>query len=72
MPAGLHHPFTRALYERADEGHIQVTDGERRGLFTAGGEWISGDLRECDPLLCNWVAGPQVANHRTAESATDR
>ena len=69
---GLLHPFSRALYEQDGEGNIIVTNGDHQGLFTNQGRWISGELRECDPQLCNWVAGPQVANHRMAESAPDR
>ena len=68
MPAGLRHPFGGALYERHRDGQIKVTDGEREGVFTDEGEWVSGELRECDPQLCGWVAGPQVANHRMSES----
>lgn len=64
---GLRHPFGNALYERDGEGNILVTDGDRQGLFTGEGRWISGELRECDPQLCGWVAGPQLANHRMSE-----
>ena len=69
---GAYHPFTRALYERDGEGNIVVTDGEQQGVFTSEGRWISGELRECDPQLCGWVAGPQVANHRMSESTAVR
>ena len=67
---GIRHPFTRALYEPAGDDIVKVTDGDRSGLFTGGGKWISGELRECDPQLCNWVAGPMIANHRLVESST--
>jgi hypothetical protein len=63
---GIVHPFSKALYELDDDGNITVTDGDRTGTFTTGGEWLSGDLKECDPQLCGWVGGPQVANHRLA------
>lgn len=66
---GIRHPFTRALYEQDGNGNIQVTDGERQGLFTIEGRWLSGELRECDPQLCGWVGGPQLANHRMSEAA---
>lgn len=66
---GIRHPFTNALYEQDGEGHILVTDGTRSGLFATDGRWISGDLRECDPQLCGWVGGPQIANHRLSPSA---
>ena len=35
MPAGLHHPLSRALYERHGDGQIKVTDGGRNGIFTS-------------------------------------
>jgi hypothetical protein len=61
---GIVHPFSKALYEKDGNGNILVTDGERVGVFTPGGVWLSGELRECDPQLCGWVGGPQVAHHR--------
>ena len=61
---GLRHPFTNALYEQDGEGNILVTDGDRTGRIRRDGSWIEGELRECDPQLCNWIAGPIVANHR--------
>ena len=63
---GITHPFTKALYEQDGTGNIRVTDGARCGIFGADGHWISGELRECDPQLCGWIAGPQIANHRVA------
>ncbi|MGZ0217948.1 MAG: hypothetical protein ACKVIY_02855 [Acidimicrobiales bacterium] len=68
---GIRHPFTQALYEQAANGNVLVTDGDRAGVFSDGGRWVSGDLRECDPQLCGWVAGPQHANHRMASSTED-
>ena len=65
---GIRHPFSQALYEQDGEGNILVTDGERSGLFTSEGRWLSGNLRECDPQLCNWVAGPMAPNHRMREA----
>lgn len=69
---GIRHPFSGALYEQDGDGNIRVTDGDRTGLFTDMGKHISGELRECDPQLCGWVAGPIMANHRMSESAPDR
>lgn len=71
MSHGIVHPFTKALYERWGDGAIRVTDGARWGVFTSRGQWIEGDLRECDPQLCGWVAGPQLANYRMIEDADD-
>jgi hypothetical protein len=67
---GIVHPFTKALYEQDGEGRIRVSDGECVGVFTVDGRWISGALRECDPQLCGWVGGPQIANHRVARAVT--
>jgi hypothetical protein len=63
---GIVHPFSGALYEQDGEGHILVTDGDRRGTFTTRGVWVSGELRECDPQLCGWVGGPQIGSHRVS------
>lgn len=61
---GIIHPFTKALYEQDGNGNILVTDDGRTGTFTIKGRYLSGEVRECDPQLCGWVGGPQVANHR--------
>jgi hypothetical protein len=63
---GIVHPFSKALYEQDGNGNIRVTHKEREGIFGLDGHWISGELRECDPQLCGWVGGPQIANHRVA------
>ena len=63
---GIIHPFSRALYEQDGDGTVHVTSGDRTGVFGVDGHWLSGELRECDPQMCGWVGGPQVANHRVA------
>ena len=82
---GIRHPFSKALYERHresadDDGDepekvrdmIKVTEGDKVGFFTEEGEWISGELRFCDPQMWGWVAGPVLLNHRMSKAATDR
>jgi hypothetical protein len=66
---GVHHPFSGALYERDGDGNVVVTDGDRGGTFDARGRWLAGELRECDPQLCGWVAGPQVLDHPPSAGA---
>ncbi len=61
---GIVHPFSKALYEQDGNGRIRVTLGDKVGIFEVNGRWVEGDLRECDPQLCGWVGGPQIANHR--------
>jgi hypothetical protein len=63
---GIIHPFSKALYEQDGKGNIRVTEHARVGIFATDGRWISGELRECDPHLCGWVGGPQIASHRVA------
>ncbi len=65
---GARHPFTGAIYERADDGTLVVTLDGRTGRFRPDGSWIEGDIRECDPQLCGWVAGPRIPNHRLHET----
>jgi hypothetical protein len=61
---GVLHPFTRALYERIDEGHVRVTQGAVSGVFAPDGRWLEGALKEADPQLCGWVGGPRLVHHR--------
>lgn len=61
---GIVHPFTKALYEQDGNGRIRVTQGDKVGIFEVDGRWVDGELRQCDPQLCGWVGGPQIANHR--------
>ncbi|MCH1512735.1 MAG: hypothetical protein P8J01_09305 [Acidimicrobiales bacterium] len=64
MGRSLIHPLSKALYEKTPEGNVQVTNGDLQGTFRRDGSWIEGELRECDPQLCNWVSGPPVIHHR--------
>lgn len=74
---GIVHPLTGARYERdrpvdaPGDVIVIVTDRDREGRFRPDGSWIEGELTDCDPQLCGWVAGPQVPHHRIAEPALD-
>jgi hypothetical protein len=68
---GLVHPFSKALYELDENGNVHVSKDGISGTFSIDGRHLAGELRECDPQMCGWVAGPQVANHRFAQSAGD-
>ncbi|MEM9748875.1 MAG: hypothetical protein AAF945_19445 [Actinomycetota bacterium] len=71
MSAGIVHPFTGALHEQDGNGNIRVTLDGKEGIFGVDGHHISGELRECDPQLCGWVGGPQIANHRVGTTPVD-
>ncbi len=65
---GIVHPFSKALYEQDGHGHIKVTKDGQSGIFALDGRHLEGEIRECDPQMCGWVGGPQVANHRVSAS----
>ncbi len=69
---GIIHPFSKVLYEQDGEGHIRVSFEGKWGLFNDNGSYIEGEIRECDPQLCGWVGGPQVANHRVVIDPLER
>ena len=57
----LRHPTTGALYTTQEDGLVRVEHEGRVGLFTAAGEWRSGELRDADLHLLGWVGGPGAA-----------
>ena len=57
----LRHPLSGDVYERQQDGLVQVTAGDgSSGLFDAEGLWIAGDIREADPNMCDWIGGLQL------------
>ena len=42
---GQLHPFSHALYERDNNGHVVVSLRGERGLFRWDGSWIEGDRK---------------------------
>ena len=55
MP-GLRHPLSGAVYDITPEGVVRVSTDSSSGLFDPNGVWVEGDLRTCDPQMCNWLA----------------
>ena len=51
------HPISGALYDVRHDGLVQVDDRGETGVFTAQGDWVSGELRHADAHLCGWLAG---------------
>jgi hypothetical protein len=54
------HPLSGAIYEQGADGLVHVEKDGVEGVFTAHGRYVSGELRQADPHLCLWLAGPQV------------
>ena len=59
------HAGSGHLYEAIAADQVRVTDQEnsRSGVFTARGRWLSGDLKQADPFLCEWL------DHKSREAA---
>jgi len=70
--ASLTHPFDQdTLYELGEDGNIRVSNGNRVGIFTTQGVYVSGDIRQADPQLCVWVGNnPDDTNQQMKGGAT--
>jgi hypothetical protein len=59
--SGLRHPVTSALYvAEPDSGLVRVEADTAVGWFSYRGEWRAGDRFPIDPMMCNWVGGPNA------------
>jgi len=69
---GIKHPMTDEIYEVSDDGlNVVVTSDVRSGVFTFGGQWISGELKAADAHLCGWLGSERGENRfRDAENRT--
>ena len=69
----IKHPMSGALYDLLSDGSIQVSRNNVTGRFTQHGVWLDGELRQADPHLCLWIAGPQLPNRfqQAAEALGD-
>ena len=52
----IRHAFGNVAYSLTEDWLVRVNDGEKEGLFTSEGVWVSGELREADPQMCVWVS----------------
>jgi len=64
MAIEAEHPLTRAHYKAEGPNAVRVFDGTKSGLFDRTGGWIEGELRQCDPHMCIWLAGLAVIEGR--------
>jgi NAD(P)-dependent dehydrogenase (short-subunit alcohol dehydrogenase family) len=66
----LRHPVSGAIYAEQADGSVRVEAADGRvGTFRPDGAWIRGELREADPQLCGFVAGPAAAGGRATAAA---
>lgn len=56
----LRHPMSAATYTLLEDGLVEVENNGLKGIFAFDGRHQSGDLRQADPHLLLWMAGPQL------------
>lgn len=49
--------FSGALYEREEPGVVRVEQYGMVGRFRTDGTWVSGELKNADPNMCQWIGG---------------
>lgn len=63
----LKHPLSGAIYDLLDDGEIQVKSRTGAvGVFDKHGRWRRGDLKQCDPHMCVWIADDKLENRFAA------
>ena len=56
----LKHPASGALYTLREDGLVDVENNGLIGTFSFDGRHQSGTLRQADPHMLVWIAGPQL------------
>lgn len=56
----LRHPLSGAIYTLRKDGLVDVENNGLTGVFSFDGRYRSGALRQADPHLLLWIAGPQL------------
>ena len=54
------HPLSGATYRLREDGLVEVENNGITGVFTFDGQHRHGELRQADPQLLLWMAGPQL------------
>jgi len=58
--ARLKHPISGAIYSREPDGRVKVELNGSIGYFTAEGRYLEGEIKQADPHMSLWLAGPQL------------
>ena len=68
----LRHPLNGWIYERIDEGVVQVTTPKGlTGKFSTDAKWLEGELTDANPHMCLWAAGCQLQSGGPQPRARD-
>lgn len=62
----VRHALTHADYEAEGPNAVRVVDGDKWGRFDRYGNWLEGELIQCDPQICIWLTGLVVVQGRTS------
>jgi hypothetical protein len=65
----------KQTFEEIGDGLVRVTSAAgRSGVFRWTGEWVEGDLTECNLHMLSWTGGPtfpKALNYRWTQVPTD-
>lgn len=56
----MRHARSGAVYTLLADGNVEVENNGAKGIFTSQGRYVSGEIRQADPHLILWMAGPQL------------
>ena len=56
----MKHPNSGAVYTLRKDGQVDVENNGVKGVFTSGGRYVEGDIKQADPHFILWLAGPQL------------
>jgi hypothetical protein len=51
------HALTGAEYEAEGPETVRVVDAGKWGRFDRYGNWLEGEIIQCDPQICIWLTG---------------
>jgi hypothetical protein len=60
----MRHALTGAEYEAEGPDTVRVADGDRWGRFDRYGNWLEGEIIQCDPQVCIWLTGLVIVQAR--------
>jgi hypothetical protein len=58
------HALTGATYEAEGADSVRVVDGDKWGRFDRYGNWLEGEIIQCDQQMCIWLTGLVIVQER--------
>jgi hypothetical protein len=66
------HALTGAEYEAEAPDRVRVVDGDQWGRFDRYGNWLEGEIIQCDSQMCIWLTGLVIVQARGDATAKPR